>query len=162
MSYTVRPPSARNGPSDQLIATFHFTVRSGVTVQVVNAGDAVSVYVVMNGNINKRAPLPTRHEIVVDREALQKMDARAGELYLAKEVDSGINGSGVIGTFLLSKGVPTDRYDAPVAHSVHDTESVRLPVSSLIGNTPFSVDDGQPFPIYGQMTLTWERAAPAR
>lgn len=156
MSYTVRPPTARNSPSDRLIATFHFTVRSGVVVQVARAGDAVNVVVAMNGNVNTRGALTTRHDVVVDREALKKMDERAGQLYLGKEIERGGLSSGV-GAALLAKGVKTDRYDAPVAHSVHDTEVVRVPVDSLAGNTPFTVDDGQPFPIYGQLTLTWER-----
>jgi hypothetical protein len=156
MSYTVRPPSARNSPADRLMVTFHFTVRSGVAVQVVNSGDSVSVYVVMNGNVNQRATLPTRHDLVIDRAALKKMDSRAGNLYLGKEVESGLESAG-IGAALLAKGVLTDRYDAPVARSVHDDEVVHVPVTSLSGNTPFSVDDGQPFPIYGQLTLTWER-----
>ena len=62
------------------------------------------------------------------------------------------------GAVLLARGVLTDRYDAPVAHSVHDTEVVRVPVDSLSGNTPFTVDDAQPFPVYGYLTLRWERA----
>jgi len=157
MSYTVRPPSPRNSPSDRLIADFHFTVRSGVAVQVVRAGDAVKVVVAMNGNVNTRGALTTRHDVVVDRAALTKMDPRAGELYLGKEAERGVLSNG-LGAVLLARGVLTDRYDAPVAHSVHDTEVVRVPVDSLSGNTPFTVDDAQPFPVYGYLTLRWERA----
>ena len=156
MTYTVRPPSGRNSPADRLIATFHFTVRSGVAVQVMNAGDAVNVVIAMNGNTVTRGPLPTKHDLVIDREALKKMDSRAGDLYLGKEIESGVTSLGV-GAALLARGVLTDRYDPPLAHSVHDTEFVRVPVNTLAGNTPFSVDDGQPFPIYGTLTLRWER-----
>ena len=161
LSYTVRPPSPRNSPSDRLIATFHFTVRTGVAVQVVNAGDAVSVVIAMNGNTTTRGDLPAKHDLVVDRDGLKKMDSRAGDLYLGKEIERGALSLGV-GAALLARGVLTDRYDAPVAHSVHDTEVVKVPVNTLRGNTPFSVDDGQPFPIYGQLTLTWERGTSPR
>jgi hypothetical protein len=160
MSYTVEPPSPRTDPADRLIVRFHFTVRTGVAVQVVDKGDAVSVIVAMNGNTNKRAALPRRRDFVVDRQALKAMDPRAGDLYLGKEVERGVLSAG-IGAALLARGVLTDRYDAPVARSVHDSETIQVPVSSLSGNTPYSVDDGQPFPIYGQLTLRWERGGAA-
>jgi hypothetical protein len=166
MSYTVRPPSPRRPGrtaaevADRLMVRFHFTVRTGVAVQVVNSGDAVTVTIVMNGNLNTRAPLPPRHDVSVSREDLKRMDPRAGELYLAKETASGIESLG-IGARLLARGVLTDRYDAPYAHSVHDSEIISVPLDSLSGNTPFSVDDSQPFPIYGQLTLTWERGGAA-
>jgi hypothetical protein len=142
------------------MVSFHFTVRSGVVVHVVNSGDAVTVHVVMNDNINKRAPLPPRHDVSISREDLKRMDPRAGQLYLAKEVVSGLGSFGV-GAALLAKGVLTDRYDAPYAHSSHDSEITKVPVNSLSGNTPYSVDDSQPFPIYGWLTLTWQRAGAA-
>ena len=165
MSYTVRPPSPRRTvaghmaaetAADRLMVSFHFTVRTGVAVQVVNSGDAVTVNIVMNSNVNKRAPLPPRHDVSVSREDLKRMDPRAGELYLAREIRSGIETLGV-GAALLAKGVLTDRYDAPYAHSAHDSEIIHVPVDSLSGTRHFSVDDSQPFPIYGHLTLTWER-----
>lgn len=159
MSYVVRPPSARSNPSDRLMVTFHFTVRTGVVVQIVNSGDAVSVQIAMNGNINKRAPLPPRHDRSISRDELKAADSRAGDLYLGKEIERGGLSLGV-GAALLARSVLTDRYDAPSAHSAHDSEIIHVPVTSLSGNTPYSVDDGQPFPIYGQLTLTWERGAP--
>jgi len=168
MSYTVRPPSPRRAvtgaiaaePADRLMARFHFTVRTGVVVQVINSGDAVTVTIAMNGNLNQRAPLPPRHDVTIGRQELNRMDPRAGELYLGKEIRSGIETAG-IGAKLLERGVLTDRYDAPSAHSVHDSEITYVQVDSLSGNTPFSVDDSQPFPIYGQLTLKWERGGAA-
>jgi hypothetical protein len=171
MTYIVRPPSPRRtvrhpaaataaAAADRLIVSFHFTVRSGVAVQVVNSGDAVTVHVVMNGNTNKRPALPARHDVTISREDLKRMDARAGLLYLGKEVVTGIETGGV-GAYLLGRGVLTDRYDAPYAHSSHDSEVTTVPVDSLSGNTPYSVDDSQPFPIYGWLTLRWQRAGAA-
>jgi hypothetical protein len=168
VSYTVKPPSPRKiagGPmsavaADRLMVSFHFTVRTGVAVQVVNSGDAVTVNIVMNGNINKRAPLPPRHDVSVSKQMLADADPRAGTLYSWKELKRGVETLGV-GAAILAEGVLTDRYDAPYAHSVHDGEIIHVPVDSLSGNTPFSVDDGQPFPIYGKLTLTWERGGGA-
>ena len=98
----------------------------------------MSVVVAMNGNTTTRGDLPAKHDLVVDRDGLKKMDSRAGQLYLGKEIESGVTSLGV-GAALLARGVLTDRYDAPVAHSVHDTEVVKVPVDTLRGNTPFSV-----------------------
>ena len=161
MIYTVRAPSARTSPLDQLMVSFHFTVRTGVVVQVANSGDAVTVAIAMNGNTNKRAPLPTRHDWTVTRQELKAADSRAGDLYLGKEIERGGLSLG-IGAALLARGVLSDRYDAPVPRSAHDHEMTRVPVKSLSGNTPFSVDDGQPFPIYGTLILSWQRGAAVR
>ncbi len=49
INYLVRPPSPRQSPGDKLFVDYHFTVRTGVTVQVSNAGsDTVEVTVILN------------------------------------------------------------------------------------------------------------------
>jgi hypothetical protein len=141
------------------MVSFHFTVRTGVSVQVVNSGDAVTVTIVMNGNLNQRAALPAKHEFLVSKQDLAAMDSRAGTLWSWKEFKRGSESIG-IGAAILAKGILTDRYDPPYAHSAHDSEIIHVPVDSLAGNTPYSVDDSQPFPIYGSLTLAWERNAP--
>ena len=60
----------------------------------------------------------------------------------------------------LNRDWLTDIYQPPVAWSSHDSEITRIAVDDLRGNTPFSVDDSQPFPIYGQLRLQWERRSP--
>jgi hypothetical protein len=178
MSYTVRPPSPRKlaggtaaaaVSADRLMVSFHFTVRTGVAVQVVNSGDdAVTVNIVMNGNINQRAPLPPKINLTVSKSTLAQMNSDAGDLYSLEQFQRGVYGfifGGPLGDGLaevfLSKGVLTDRYRTPLPGSAHDSEIIHVPVDSLSGNTPFSVDDSQPFPIYGHLTLKWERGGAA-
>lgn len=161
VSYTVRPPSPRQSPTDRLMIRFHFTVRSGVVVQVVHDGDAVSVNVAMNSNTNRRAALPPRHDRSVGLSELYGDNKDAGRLFIAEYIKFAFTTLG-IGDLILARGLKTDRYDAPSARSTHDSEVIHVPVSSLSGNTPYSVDDGQPFPVYGNLTLTWERGVVAR
>lgn len=179
MSYTVRPPTPRKlagdpmsaVAADRLMASFHFTVRTGVTVQVANIGDAVSVNIVMNSNLHKRVALPPKHDFFVTREMLAEQDSRAGDLYKVEALDTvlfgGVGGGAVVGGLvgsgieksILEDGILTDKYDAPVAPP--NVQMISVPVDSLHGNTPVSVDDGQPWPLAGTLTLTWERGGAA-
>src|SRR5206468_4595615 len=56
--------------------------------------------------------------------------------------------------------VLTDRYDAPIAASVRDGEIIRAPVNALPAGQHFSIDDNQPFPIYGWLALYWQENKP--
>lgn len=162
MSYTVRPPTPRKSPSDQLMVHFRFKVRTGVSAQLVKAGDAVTVNIVMNDQLYKRAALPRRHDLNISRQALSDADSGAGEAYLADEVFQGISSLG-IDAVILNRGILTDRYDAPKQPPNPDFGGFTdLPVSALNGPTSsppgISIDDGQPFPIYGTLNLTWKRS----
>jgi hypothetical protein len=165
MFYDVRPPSPREDPGDTLVTSFHFTVRDGVQVDLVPlAGqDEVLVSVLMNAPAYsyRQAALPHKTEVsiydyptapllAVAAQALGILPADPRFIYLAA---------------VLGQGVRTDRYDAPRAASVHDSENVveSLPVSKLPypSPTPVSVDnsDSQPFPVYGYINVGWQRAA---
>jgi hypothetical protein len=97
---------------------------------------------------------------------LAKQDPRAGTLYETEEVDTvlfgGVGGGGILGglieTYILDKGILTDQYDGPVAPSPN-VQLIHVPVNSLSGNTAVTVDDRQPWPIAGTLTLTWVRAS---
>ena len=59
----------------------------------------------------------------------------------------------------VADDVLTDAYDAPVAQSERDGEIVSAPVNALGGlQEYFSVDDNQPFPIYGWLALYWQES----
>ena len=68
MSFVARPPSGRSTPADRLLLSFHFTVRTGVAVEVV-AGpdpDEVTCIVVMNDALYKPAAQPPMQDVTVN------------------------------------------------------------------------------------------------
>lgn len=158
MSFTVRPPSVRGRPTDKLMATYKFTVRTGVSVQLVNAGDAVTVYVVMNDAQYKPTKLPPRHDVNISRSKLKSLNSDAGTSYDEALIAAIILPGNPIAAILDSMGITTDRYDAPVPILGNPTT---MNVSSFAGNTPnVIVNDNQPFPISGYLRLKWDRMMP--
>jgi hypothetical protein len=165
VSYIVRPPTPRKSASDQLMVHFRFKMRTGVSVQLVDAGDAVTVNIVMNDQLYKRAALPRKENLTISRQTLSDADSGAGKAYLADEIFQGILSLGV-DAIILNRGILTDRYDALIQPQNPDFgRFADLPVSAL--NDPInsshgiSIDNGQPFPIYGTLNLTWKRSAEA-
>ena len=114
------------------------------------------VFVSMNATQYTPPPLPHRHDVSITLSELKKQNATAGKVYEGIIFGSLLINP-VFAPLVLSLGILTDRYDAPVAKSVHDQEETRVPVDSLSGNTPHAVDNSQPFPIYGYLALEWER-----
>jgi hypothetical protein len=150
IGYKILPPSPRHSANDRLLVSFHFTVRRGVAVQVSDAGsDAVSVLIVMNPLPS--APLPHLHDWDIPIQEMEKQTDIITKVLIADAIGHPLAGQ------LLSRDWLTDRYDAPQASSAHDEEITRMAVSDLRGATPFSFDDSQPFPIYGQVRVQWER-----
>jgi hypothetical protein len=160
VNYTVRPPTPRVHPSDRLMVRFHFTVWTGVVVQLSNVGDAVSVTIKMReGNLNKDVTLPPAQQYFVTVEELKQLNqAEAGQLDKLNGFEQGrvdILTVG-IGKDILARGIKTTKYLGPNAPptSFHTTQ---VPVTSLNNSPYYAVDDKQPWPIFGTMTLTWER-----
>ncbi|GGQ94041.1 hypothetical protein [Deinococcus ruber] len=160
-SYVVRAPvlqPAASGPlsGSQLVCTFHFTVRSGVAVQVTReSADSVRVYISMNPVTYRPAALPVRHDLNVSFSDLKKQNADTAD-YINGALAAAYITRGPLFGALIGRGILTDRYDAPIAASVHDGEIVSVPVTSLGGQRQFSVDDAQPFPVYGWLKLEWQ------
>jgi hypothetical protein len=160
IGYTLRPPTPRRSPNDRLSVSFHFTVRHGVAVQVYKTGnDTVSVLISMNGATYQAAHLPDKNDWDIPLDSLSRYTDLVDKVRIADVVAAalGLDPFGLLSSWALSRDWLTDRYDAPTASSVHDSEITRMAVEDLQGNTPFSVEDGQPFPIYGQMRVQWER-----
>jgi hypothetical protein len=161
INYTLRPPTQRRSPNDRLIVNFHFTVRHGITVQVRKAdSDSVGVVITMNPANYHVPPLPEKQDWDIPADWL---DQYSGGLLSKIQIvtyaaaATGLDPYALLASVALNRDWLADRYQAPVASSVHDSEITRIAVNDLSGNTPFSVDDSQPFPIYGQMLLQWER-----
>lgn len=167
-SYVVRapilaPPRPPGSLGPKLVCTFHFTVRSGVVVQVSReGGDTVRVWVSMNAASYKPATLPVRHDAQISladikankAEAAQTIDQFLAANYLTK-VGLGLQGA-ALAAWLQSQGITYDRYAAPLAASIHDGEIIESRVEALGSGQQFSVDDDQPFPIYGWLRLEWQ------
>ena len=157
-SYVVRAPVTLLNPleSSQLVTRFHFTTRTGVAVQVTQENkDSVRVYVVINGDAYKPARLPVRHDQNITFDQIKKWAPE-----LKKKIDLLLIGVDILRFpvgFIISKGILTDLYDAPVAASIHDGEINVSPVDTVGSiQKQFSVDDDQPFPIYGWLSLEWQ------
>jgi hypothetical protein len=167
INIAVSPPQPRRSPNDKLIVSFHFTVRTGVAVQVIGPGtifsgtDAVGVIISMNDVGYTGPPLPTRQVINLSMDDLGKANPEARQAYeegIITAAGAAITGlTNPAAAALLAQGVTTDRYSAPVAASPRDSELTITPATDIAGPTPFSVDDGQPFPVYGFITVEWNR-----
>src|ERR1039458_419658 len=155
VNYIVRPPTPRQFPGDVLMARFHFTVRTGIGVQVADIGDAVMVYVTFNDTLHKRAPLPKKSDRIVSESDLRNYSATASDVFIGLEILNLF--ADPLAAVWLARGIKTDLYNAPLAQSTHDKEVTQLAVASLPKTTPVAVDDQQPFPIYGYLALEWER-----
>jgi len=142
IDFTVRPPRRRS-PKDRLVVSYHFTVRRGVNVAVSHTGsDAAAVRIDLDPAAYQTAPLPRRKAWNLPVAFIGRQTDVIDKIQLANLIGHPLAG------LLLQRDWLTDRYDAPVAASPHDSET---------GTTPYNLDDGQPFPIYGWMRVEWER-----
>jgi hypothetical protein len=160
INFVVRPPTARRSPNDRLMVSFHFTVRHGVVVQVYKASpDAVGVLISMNDNAYTMASLPHKNDWDIPvRDLGQYADIiKLVQIGDAAGAALGVDPAGLLSSWFVGRDWLTDRYDAPVASSTHDSEITTMVVDDLRGNTPFSEDAAQPFPVYGQLRVEWER-----
>lgn len=166
MAFTARPPQPRSSPSEELRLSYHFTVRNGVSVTVVRGSsypDEVVVIVTMNTANYNPAKLPPKQEIAVPITGFDPNDPNV------KVKPSDVFGASIAANpavaVVLGKGVKTDRYNLPPTQSSHDAENVITDwivdrgIPSSVAST-VSVDDNQPYPIYGWLTLRWSASAP--
>jgi hypothetical protein len=162
LHYVVRPPSPRRLPKDALLASYHFTVRTGCAVQVYAFGtDAVGVIVVLNdAPYTSPVALPPRHDWSISESDLEKLNPDAASAYHDVIFASLLNPQLVPGsaTAILSRGILTDQYDAPSASSSQDFLNVvtNAPIDTLGPNMGVSQDDSQPFPVYGWLNVGWD------
>jgi hypothetical protein len=152
MAFVVRPPRPRGNTSERLLLSYHFVVRSGVSVQVAggSADDEVQVIVSFNDAAYQPAPEPPSHDIIVPLEALQWQGALAVESILVTNPAAAP---------LLNQGIVTSRYDMPPPISAKDEVNVVRDLLITGGSIPGTetpeqpTDDSQPYPIYGWLRL---------
>jgi hypothetical protein len=154
--YLVRASEPRITLADRLMVTYHFTVRTGVSVRLepLGPGDfGVRVHVTMDASDYIPARLPAKNEPTISFADL----ARMGPNWLQVVTD-------IFDAFpnpILDAGIKTDRYANPDANSIVDRHQPDVDVDQLANNQHYWPDDGEPFPIYGWLDLQWIRGAAA-
>jgi hypothetical protein len=153
--FVVRPPAPDNpliNPGE-LWTAWQFTVRTGCSVEV-GAGAAGSVVVTVTLDDQTYVPprLPPRHERTYSRDELDALSpGSGGKLLKAEVVAALLSISPVEAAAVLSKDFLTDEYDS-LEQSVDLFDTTRG-VEALVSDLPVaggvSVDDVQPFPVYG-------------
>jgi hypothetical protein len=165
MSYIVRPPSPRSNQNQKLMALFHFTVRSGIKVTLSSAAPyGVRVTVDMDSTTFNPSPLPNKHDWDISLDDMDKLYqlglAKIGLGDFIKHVlfvaVVGTGGLAAGPAIAIGRGVRTDTYDPPVASSPLDSNVTKVAVESFGPGPHYSVDDNQPFPIYGWLSVGWD------
>jgi hypothetical protein len=177
MRVQVRPP-ARSGVGlgsittalEHLVVSYHFTVRTGVAVQVTSsASDTIDVWVALN-SANYQAPaLPHNGGYRYSQSELQA-NPDVGNDYLEVEALSAaihlilpgsVIGSAVIDGF-LARGVQGDYYDSQttLANPLSTQGAVNnVSASSITANAGITTDDSQPYPVTGWVEVKWVQSA---
>ena len=152
MIYYVRPPvPAQKGQVPEV--TYHFKVHSGVVVQVFDTRDGhgtIGVSVLFNDILFNPNTLPKPVEWTVPLDSIKSYDD------LDAKLDAALFGSVAIGNApmagLIGKGVRTVWYALP---AIVEAPDVTVLSSALTANTTTVVDDTQPYPIAGGVTVRW-------
>ncbi|HEY8620232.1 MAG TPA: hypothetical protein VIM01_09165 [Dermatophilaceae bacterium] len=173
---TVRPPAAAPlqphpvGPgrlgglggvlagSTGLQASFQFTQRTGVAVQVTMDDEQVEVWISMNSNEYIPPPLPVRHDDWWSKDRLDALQSGGGDLLTFEEVVTGLSSPWKLGSvitagveeYFLTKGILTDLYDASDVDVLDRSQAVEWarPENVQPGQGIVS-DDSQPYPVFG-------------
>jgi hypothetical protein len=149
----VKPPVPRSPVrAQQLTVGFHFTYRGGVAVRVYDAGaDTVGVVIVL-GDLQP-STLPRKNDWNIPFSLLGTEEAFVVDILQVLDLlfDP-------FGAYILSLGILTDLYDAPIASSPGDLQNVAGPVGidQLAPTAGFFEDDRQPFPLYGWLDVWWQ------
>jgi hypothetical protein len=164
MKYFVRPARRRQSADERLMVRFHFTVRSGVTVQVFHSNDTAGVLISMNDVAYTAAPLPPRQDVNVTIDDLDRLQPGLGPTIRNVLVGAAVGGGLILGdpaslavlAGVLAQGVRTDVYSPPQPPNVPDSAIISVPIDQLpSADQHFTVEDTQPFPIYGFLDVSW-------
>jgi len=155
------PPRKQAGPivvprPQRLMVSYHFTHRTGVALQVFDAGNGTVGIIIVLGDLNP-ATLPPKHDLTVQWSDLGSKYSWLIYALQIKDILTGAFASAII----LNRGILTDIYDSPGASSPLDNQNVAAPVGidQLRPSAGLSEDDAQPFPIYGWLNVWWQDEA---
>ena len=158
------PPSHKIGlpvPTNarQLAISFHFTVRTGCSVEVTSDGSAVNVFVAMNSIGYTPQALPARTDVTVSREQLSQENQDAKDAFDKADTVSDLKlVLGPLGiTWGSLDGVRTDAYP-----DLNDNVLSRggAVVAASPANIPAgagtTTNDTQPYPVTGWLEVEWQ------
>lgn len=164
-SVVVRPPvvpvqAARVRSKHDLYVQYHFTVRSGITINMTAEGpskeqpDAVRITVVMDERDFKmdQAFLDrTRRDWLVSIADFKRLNEEVYKVYQSLVPVIALADGGKASVF--NRGILTDQYDSPEARmsTAYQTAFVR----DLTSAPKYVINDLQPYPIYGWISVSW-------
>jgi hypothetical protein len=156
-------------PTQRLVVSFQFTVRSGCAVQVIPGGpNSVDVLIAMSHAGYTSPPLPERHGRRWSKDELSKLNPDAGSAYTDGEWISAVTqalnplAGSVIGSAvavaILERGIETDEYDCdPIknVNTLNASHAVGAPADNIPVGPGVVQDDTQPYPVFGWLELAW-------
>ena len=156
MTYTVRPPYVP-GHGTQCMASFCFIVRTGVTVSLAAADDggAVRVSIYMNEGDYIPAALPAYHDWIVSWDDIEKL--RPGTKDAITAILNKLKWDPATWNALTDKSdITVSHFDQPEAPNITDSDLTTTNIADLAKVAHFRVDNTQPFPVCGRLTLRWQ------
>lgn len=159
-------------PNTHLVVSFHFTVRTGCTVEVTRNDDSsVKVYVGMNSAGYTPPPLPARQDVNYSISDIDKAlgffetaGASIGAILFGSDWQNPLNWSLLSapkGLAILLRGITSDRYaQLPVpdfrnlglSNAVNKIPAIAIPLGQGI-----TVDNTQLHPITGWIEVQWSQ-----
>ena len=149
------PPTPSNMAVGQFLVSFHFTHRTGCSVQVVpNDGTSVRVFIGLNDTAYTPPPLPAREDINLSISELKNyldLSTLGGAGADLAEVENVLLNP--VGAYFVSKGLVIDKYAAlpDVDFYRQDLTGAAVNVSgtSIPPGLGITLNDTQPFPVTG-------------
>ncbi len=153
MSFNIRPPREAL-ENEHLYLSYHFTVRTGVTVSLsdVNDGQGTIRVNVLFDDVNYIPPqLPPAIEDNISIETIKGYNDDLGKALWIGQFGAAANPFVAIA---LQNGVKTNRYDIPLYTEQND---ITVSMNELRANPTAGivVDDSQIYPIRGSMKVEW-------
>lgn len=149
----IRPPYPKQDPTDQLLVTYHFTLRPGIEVSCFKNDDySIGLDVSMDEGayVPPPQPTPTLKTWTIDdlKKAFKDVDDVGPKLDELNQLNA------------LLDHARTYSYGPQRARSAHDSENVLYPTFAddlaQRQNLGYSVGQDQPFPIYGWLHVRWK------
>jgi hypothetical protein len=148
----------------RLEVSYQFTVRSGCAVQVMSTAEGqVDVIVVLNSAGYNPPQLPNRRDRNYSRQELDCLSKGTGTKIL--ELDALMTALGLLTggpvdavkvAAVLSTGIKTDEYDSlPEVNILDAGKAVNAYADNIPAGQGITVNDDQPYPIYGWLTTKW-------
>ena len=136
-----------------LQVSWALTARSGVSVAMTPAlPDGVQIDVIFDSSSYQAPPLPPRSDLSIDVNQLAAQVGEQGWAYFAETIAAIVNPEFEV---VVSQGILTDSYALP-PNWLPVLASVRgATVADLNGTIPMTVNDQQPFPLFGRVDVGW-------